>query len=125
MASSTATVREKQISIESQSSNSKRRENVKKDVLFSLNIPISIIWSWKSHDLDCLVSVVNKSITRLGVNLDQSCTVLRNRFKKKVHSVLVKILLDKSKVVRIMKTMLKTDLCYLILKKIKLSVCLS
>ena len=41
--------------------------------------------------MNCLVSVLNKSITRLGVNLDESCTVLCNRFKKKVRSVLVKI----------------------------------
>ena len=44
-----------------------------------------------SPPCNSLVSLVNKSISHLGVNLDESCTVLCNRFKKKVRSVLVKI----------------------------------
>ena len=50
MASSTATVSEKQISIEILSLNTDRRENVQENVLFSFHIPISVVWSWKSHD---------------------------------------------------------------------------
>ena len=73
--------------------------------------------------MNCLVSVVNKSITRLGVNLDESCTVLCNRFKKKVRSVLVKIRQKQGG--RDYEDYVENGFVLFDTKKMKLSVCLS
>ena len=76
---------ENHISIESKCLNLNRVEDADNRVAFSLRIPRSLIWKWRNADHILYTSLVNEDISRLGMRLNESCDVLRQRLKKKVY----------------------------------------